>query len=73
MHTSRGAVVLRRAYHGSTKCLLEHVYTTHIQHKIYTTHLYNTPIQHKNLKIKRKIKIAFIEVIKVGTYIQIGL
>ena len=41
--------------------------------KIHTTRLYNTPIQHANKDIKRKKKLAFIEVEKEGTYIWVGL
>ena len=53
-------MVQRSAYHGDTKCLSEYIYTIRIQHKIHTTCLYITPIKHAN----RKIKLAFIEVIK---------
>ena len=66
MHDSRVAVVLRSAYHGATKCLSEHVYTTRIRHGIYTTRLHNTPIQHANRKLSRKERLTFIEVIKGG-------
>ena len=64
MHALRGAMVLQSAYLGDTEGLPEHVYTTRIQHKIYTTRLYNTPIQHTNRNFKQKIKLDFIEVIK---------
>ena len=35
--------------------------------------LYNTPIQHANQKLSGKEKLAFLKVIKGGTYIQIGV
>ena len=41
--------------------------------KIHTAQLYNTPTQHENRDIKRNRKLAFIEVVKEGTYIYIGL
>ena len=66
-------MVLRSSYRGANECLSEHVYTTRIQHKFYTTHLYNMPIQHANRKLIRKEKQAFIEVIKGVTCIRIGL
>ena len=69
MHTLREAVVLQSAYCGVNEHLSEHVYTTHIQHKIHTICLYNMPIQQADRKIKRKIKLTFIEVIKGGTFI----
>ena len=55
MHAPRGPMVLRNAYCRATKCLSEHVYTTHIQQKV----IYNTPIQQANRKIKQKIKTNF--------------
>ena len=42
-------------------------------HNTFIQHAYNTPIQHTNRKIKRKRKLDFVEVIKGGTYIRIGL
>ena len=59
MHTLRRAVVLQSVYRGANKCLPEPVYTSRIQHEIYTTRLYNTPIQHSNWKIKRESKTSF--------------
>ena len=46
---------------------------TRIQYEIHTTRLYNTPIKHRNRKLSVKEKLAFIEVIKIGTYIRIRL
>ena len=48
---------------------LEHVYTTFMQHETHTTRLCNTQIE----TLSRKEKLAFIEVVKGGTYIQIEL
>ena len=54
MYASGGVTVLQGAYCGSTKCLSEHVCTTHIKHGIYTTCLFKTPIQHTNWEIEQK-------------------
>ena len=43
---------------------------TRIQYEIHTTRFYNTPIQQANQKLSRKLKLAFIEVIKAGIYIH---
>ena len=64
MHASREVVYCRSAM----GCLLKHVYTSRIQHRIHTTRLHNTQIEKLSVK-----KLAFIEVIKGGKYIHIGL
>ena len=66
MHASKGYVVLPSAYHNM---FIQHAYNTKCIQHVYTIHQYNTQIG----KLRGKEKLAFIEVIKGGTYIWMGL
>ena len=59
-------MVLWSAYQNT---FIQHAYNKKIIQHVYTTCQYNTKI----IKLSRKEKRAFIEVIKGGTHIQIGL
>ena len=76
MHASGGGVipwcygvptvVLQSTYQNT---FMQHACNTKFIQNVYTTCQYNTKIE----KSSRKGKQAFIEVIKGGTYIRIGL